>query len=220
MYKYFIFVVLLLFTVQGYAKECDHTDRISEIDQILKTGRYGNKRSTGNLCLQDNKNKLIFNVKKGKLTGDSKFLVYNNRNKVAVSVWLDDYRVIPELEHLLYSKDIFTKPNEAAKSVTMVAEYYKNNNMPIVKYELKGGKGFIKIYDNSGRLSAYRLISGGLYNGKAEEYDKRGRLFAIVNYKDGVIESAECAMDRKNGKEWTRAEISNWNNGLDVECND
>ncbi len=220
MYKYLILIIMVFFNFQLFAKECDHTDRISEIEQILKTGRYGNKKSTGNLCLQDNQNKIIFDVKKGRLTGSSEFLVYNNRDKVVMSLWLSNYKDIYNVEQLLYKSDIFTIPNEVMEKITMIVEYYKNNGMPIVSYELKNGKGSMKLYDDDGKLSAYRLISKGVYNGKAEEYDKRGRLFALVTYKDGVITSAECATDRKNGKEWTKAEISNWNNGLEVECSD
>ena len=45
-----------------------------------------------------------------------------------------------------------------------------------------------------------------------------GGPFGAVIAKDGEIIAGKCVNERKNGSEWTKAEISNWENGLEVDC--
>ncbi len=84
---------------------------------------------------------------------------------------------------------------------------------------VKNGIGDCTSYKENGAMDIYRPIKNYQFNGTAEVYSENGRLWATLHYNNGHLISAECINDRKNGKKWTKAEISNWENGLEVSCN-
>lgn len=90
----------------------------------------------------------------------------------------------------------------------------------LLNYTTINGAGSYTSYKENGAMDIYRPIKNYQYHGKTEVYSKDGRLWATLNYRNGNIIYAECINDRKNGKKWTKAEISNWNKGLEVSCND
>ncbi len=75
---------------------------------------------------------------------------------------------------------------------------------------VKNGIGDCTSYKENGAMDIYRPIKNYQFNGTAEVYSENGRLWATLHYNNGHLISAECINDRKNGKKWTKAEISNW----------
>ena len=59
-------------------------------------------------------------------------------------------------------------------------------------------------------------IKNGKKEGLVKEYYESGALKSEVNFKDGIRVSGKCA----NGREWTDAELSNFEKGLEVSCGD
>ena len=96
--------------------------------------------------------------------------------------------------------------------------YYENGNINM-NCAVKNGIGDCTSYKENGAMDIYRPIKNYQFNGTAEVYSENGRLWATLHYNNGHLISAECINDRKNGKKWTKAEISNWENGLEVSCN-
>ena len=83
---------------------------------------------------------------------------------------------------------------------------------------IKNGKvkGLYKEYYESGALWYEANYKNGKKEGLVKEYYESGALKSEVNFKDGIRVSGKCA----NGREWTDAELSNFEKGLEVSCGD
>ena len=84
---------------------------------------------------------------------------------------------------------------------------------------IKNGKveGLYKEYYESGALMVEENNKGWFYReGLSKLYYESGALKSEVNFKDGIRVSGKCA----NGREWTDAELSNFEKGLEVSCGD
>ena len=51
-------------------------------------------------------------------------------------------------------------------------------------------------------------------DGVSKSYLDDGRIHSERLYSNGNLISGKCS----NGRAWTEAELENWNNGLEVEC--
>ena len=97
----------------------------------------------------------------------------------------------------------------------MVKTYYKNGAMETEAIFKKGKKeGVLKQYDENGILDAQVTYSNNKKNGQMKKYNDYGKLWATITYKNDNAVSGKCA----NGRKWNNAELSNWENGLKVNC--
>ena len=55
----------------------------------------------------------------------------------------------------------------------------------------------------------------GKLEGYSQVYNKNGRLWGKILYRNDKIVSGACA----DGRVWTNAELTNWQNGHEVFCN-
>ena len=80
----------------------------------------------------------------------------------------------------------------------------------------KNGKreGVLKRYNENGKLDEQVMYVNDLMNGQMKKYNDYGKLWATITYKNDNAVSGKCANCRK----WNNAELSNWENGLEVGC--
>lgn len=75
-------------------------------------------------------------------------------------------------------------------------------------------EGILKGYDENGNLTHQTTFKNGLREGQMKSYNSYGKFWATITYKNDKAVSGICA----NGKKWNNAELSNWENGLNVTC--
>ncbi len=93
--------------------------------------------------------------------------------------------------------------------------YYDNGNMSKeIKFKNSVLDGIARYYFKSGALQEERHYKNGLRNGNTERYSEKGALWATITYKDDKPVSGICG----NGRKWTKAELLNWENGVEVTC--
>lgn len=84
----------------------------------------------------------------------------------------------------------------------------------------KNGKveGLVKRYYESGKLQVEAFFKNGQCEGLGKVYFESGKLQLGIVYKNGLAISGIC--HHPNGRQvpLTSDEITNWNNGLDVNC--
>ena len=110
-----------------------------------------------------------------------------------------------------------TIPIKNGKVEGLYKEYYKSGAL-WYEANYKNGKkeGLAKEYYESGALRGEANYKNGKPEGLVKEYYESGALKSEVNFKDGIRVSGKCA----NGREWTDAELSNFEKGLEVSCGD
>ena len=93
--------------------------------------------------------------------------------------------------------------------------YYKSGALQ-VEGNFKNGKleGILKEYDENGNLTQQTTFKNGLREGQMKSYNSYGKFWATITYKNDKAVSGICA----NGRKWNNAELSNWDNGLSVDC--
>ena len=218
--------VLLLLALPSYAtaEKCDYTLTDKEIEKelnnLLEGGIYKDTTASGVFCVAlEDLIKLQFKLKDGKINGGMKIALYYEKDKPMIETYISDYS--------LFSEDFYEMFNDGLPDFEVLKNkklditnkvYYENGNINM-NCAVKNGIGDCTSYKENGAMDIYRPIKNYQFNGTAEVYSENGRLWATLHYNNGHLISAECINDRKNGKKWTKAEISNWENGLEVSCN-
>lgn len=221
-----VLTVLLLLALPSYAtaEKCDYTLTDKEIEKelnnLLEGGIYKDTTASGVFCVAlEDLIKLQFKLKDGKINGGMKIALYYEKDKPMIETYISDYS--------LFSEDFYEMFNDGLPDFEVLKNkklditnkvYYENGNINM-NCAVKNGIGDCTSYKENGAMDIYRPIKNYQFNGTAEVYSENGRLWATLHYNNGHLISAECINDRKNGKKWTKAEISNWENGLEVSCN-
>ena len=93
--------------------------------------------------------------------------------------------------------------------------YYESGALEAeIHFQNDKREGITKGYYESGALEAETHFQNDKKEGIARVYHENGRLgMEIINKNDKAVRG-KCA----NGRQWTNAEIENWNNGLQVYC--
>lgn len=231
MKKFLIIIFTLLIIPNAYAeiKNCKYKLDMDENENgdvffsLLTDDNYSHNNANGKICFISSDGDISFTLKNGKIVGGIEFVFYYYRNQPALEMYLSNYKIfidiLDNIDSLLDNGDdsfilSLVKNNNLNMNAT---SYYENGNIDM-KYIVKNGMGNITIYREDGSMHSYRPIKDYKLNGTAEIYTDNGRLFATIIYQDDKIISGKCANNRKNGAEWTRAEISNWENGVKVDC--
>lgn len=215
---------LFIFPSYANAEKCDYifTDNEieKELDNLLEGGTYKDKAASGVFCVNlEDLMKLQFKMKNGKINGGMRIAFYHEKNKPVFDTYISDYSIFTDFDNVFDDNGLPNYEFLKNKKIDLNSKvYYENGNIQVNCTTINGA-GSCTSYKENGAMDIYRPISNYQYNGKAEVYSENGRLWATLNYVNGDIVSAECINDRKNGKKWTKAEISNWNNGLEVSCN-
>ena len=223
---FMVLTVLLLLALPSYAtaEKCDYTLTDKEIEKelnnLLEGGIYKDTTASGVFCVAlEDLIKLQFKLKDGKINGGMKIALYYEKDKPMIETYISDYS--------LFSEDFYEMFNDGLPDCEVLKNkklditnkvYYENGNINM-NCAVKNGIGDCTSYKENGAMDIYRPIKNYQFNGTAEVYSENGRLWATLHYNNGHLISAECINDRKNGKKWTKAEISNWENGLEVSCN-
>ena len=223
---FMVLTVLLLLALPSYAtaEKCDYTLTDKEIEKelnnLLEGGIYKDTTASGVFCVAlEDLIKLQFKLKDGKINGGMKIALYYEKDKPMIETYISDYS--------LFSEDFYEMFNDGLPDFEVLKNkklditnkvYYENGNINM-NCAVKNGIGDCTSYKENGAMDIYRPIKNYQFNGTAEFYSENGRLWATLHYNNGHLISAECINDRKNGKKWTKAEISNWENGLEVSCN-
>lgn len=223
---FMVLTVLLLLALPSYttAEKCDYTLTDKEIEKelnnLLEGGIYKDTTASGVFCVAlEDLIKLQFKLKDGKINGGMKIALYYEKDKPMIETYISDYS--------LFSEDFYEMFNDGLPDFEVLKNkklditnkvYYENGNINM-NCAVKNGIGDCTSYKENGAMDIYRPIKNYQFNGTAEVYSENGRLWATLHYNNGHLISAECINDRKNGKKWTKAEISNWENGLEVSCN-
>ncbi len=223
---FMVLTVLLLLALPSYAtaEKCDYTLTDKEIEKelnnLLEGGIYKDTTASGVFCVAlEDLIKLQFKLKDGKINGGMKIALYYEKDKPMIETYISDYS--------LFSEDFYEMFNDGLPDFEVLKNkklditnkvYYDNGNINM-NCAVKNGIGDCTSYKENGAMDIYRPIKNYQFNGTAEVYSENGRLWATLHYNNGHLISAECINDRKNGKKWTKAEISNWENGLEVSCN-
>ncbi len=223
---FMVLTVLLLLALPSYAtaEKCDYTLTDKEIEKelnnLLEGGIYKDTTASGVFCVAlEDLIKLQFKLKDGKINGGMKIALYYEKDKPMIETYISNYS--------LFSEDFYEMFNDGLPDFEVLKNkklditnkvYYENGNINM-NCAVKNGIGDCTSYKENGAMDIYRPIKNYQFNGTAEVYSENGRLWATLHYNNGHLISAECINDRKNGKKWTKAEISNWENGLEVSCN-
>ncbi len=223
---FMVLTVLLLLALPSYAtaEKCDYTLTDKEIEKelnnLLEGGIYKDTTASGVFCVAlEDLIKLQFKLKDGKINGGMKIALYYEKDKPMIETYISDYS--------LFSEDFYEMFNDGLPDFEVLKNkklditnkvYYENGNINM-NCAVKNGIGDCTSYKENGAMDIYIPIKNYQFNGTAEVYSENGRLWATLHYNNGHLISAECINDRKNGKKWTKAEISNWENGLEVSCN-
>ena len=223
---FMVLTVLLLLALPSYAtaEKCDYTltdkKKKKELNNLLEGGIYKDTTASGVFCVAlEDLIKLQFKLKDGKINGGMKIALYYEKDKPMIETYISDYS--------LFSEDFYEMFNDGLPDFEVLKNkklditnkvYYENGNINM-NCAVKNGIGDCTSYKENGAMDIYRPIKNYQFNGTAEVYSENGRLWATLHYNNGHLISAECINDRKNGKKWTKAEISNWENGLEVSCN-
>ncbi len=223
---FMVLTVLLLLALPSYAtaEKCDYTLTDKEIEKelnnLLEGGIYKDTTASGVFCVAlEDLIKLQFKLKDGKINGGMKIALYYEKDKPMIETYISDYS--------LFSEDFYEMFNDGLPDFEVLKNkklditnkvYYENGNINM-NCAVKNGIGDCTSYKENGAMDIYRPIKNYQFNGTAEVYSENGRLWATLHYNNGHLISAECINDRETGKKWTKAEISNWENGLEVSCN-
>ncbi len=217
-----------------------YTDSITS---MIFSGNPYKENITGKVCLSSD-NKSFVTIKNGLPHGKAKeyyesgalYIEVNYKNGKREGV-AKEYSIIDDGK-LSYKQNY--KNGELVE--TTVYNYYESGALEterILKYGEQGGRtvrdyyesgtlkreenykdlnqeeiGIITWYYESGVLSQVGNYKNGKQEGITKKYYKSGKLFAEINYKNDEPVSGKCA----NGRTWNNAELSNWDNGLSVDC--
>lgn len=182
---------------------------------------------TGTACFETNSSKVyadIINgvihgniIEKYKIDGKLKDTCEVNNGKVATYTYYvgnSEYSI--DYEFKTMSHYIKNHINMYTDLEQNTAEYYYDNGNLFLEAKFKNSiiDGIARYYFESGALQEERHYKNGLRNGNTERYSEKGALWATITYKDDKPVSGICG----NGRKWTKAELLNWENGVEVTC--
>ena len=229
--KKLILFIILLFSIPMhiFAQECayiftDEEVKNKELDNLLSGGIYKDKKASGIYCAKlEDIVEYQFKMENGKINGGIRMIMYYEKDKPFINIYISDYNFFMSFYEILESNGLPDYELLKNKKVDFAVKMYHENGNILTDCTMKNGKGKCVIYDENGSMHAYMPITNFQYNGIAEIYNEDGKLWSTITYKDDVIVSAECADTiaarlRPGGLKWTKAEISNWENGLEVNC--
>ena len=190
-------------------KVCDSSDKRSfvQIKDGLAHGKAEIYSPNGTLQLKAS-------YKNGKLDGTSKLYYVSG----ALRVEMNFQNNIQEGIKKTYYESGALKTEENYKNGKLegiVKGYYESGTLEI-EMNLQNGKleGISKSYYERGALKTEENYKNGKLEGQSKSYNTYGMLWATITYKNNKAVSGICA----NGKKWNNAELSNWENGLEVSC--
>lgn len=107
------------------------------------------------------------------------------------------------------------KPYKNNKLEGVGKSYYENGALE-TEISFKNGKleGMMNMYNQDGVLDIQITHKNGLKSGPMKKYNSDGSYWATITYQNDKPVSGKCA----NGRKWNNAELSNWENGLNVTC--
>lgn len=224
--KKIIFSFILLFSFNAYAeiKDCKYKLKLVEnsdvIESLLTNKNYSYKNNSGKICFADGGDgTLAFSLKNGKLSGPMEFEIISN-SKPALYVYASSYTFMGHLANLnsMNPKDM-KKMDKIMGKLDIIMEFYHDNGNKAYIMDMKKGDGSITSYRRDGSMDSITAVKNFKVHGESEIYDEKGKLYAVLKYKNDKLVSGKCVNERKNGVEWTKAEISNYEQGLQVDCN-
>ena len=221
--KKIVFTLILLFSFNAYA-ELTCRDRLDideniEIFQSLFTDKnYSYNNYNGKLCFIDKDGTGVsLDMKNGKLSGGMEY-VYILDGKKAIYIYSSSYTFFTAIASGSVDPTNLESLGKAISEYDAVIKIYHDNGNPAQVLDLKKGNGSMITYRENGSMLQVATVKNFSAEGQGEVYDERGRVFATIIYKNDKIVAGKCVNQRKNGSEWTKAEISNWENGLEVDC--
>lgn len=246
--KNFILILFALLMLKGgiYCKEvsadtlkpkCDYyTDNIT-IDylRVIDSGEY-KQNITGTVCDSQDKRSFI-QIKNGLAHGKAEVYLpsgiffqnhFQNGKQEGIAKGYDENGVLRSEGSFQNGKLEGIKKNYYESGALKSETNYKNGKQEgITKTYYESGalkaeenykndkkEGIKKIYYESGALQAEVNFKNDKLEGIAKMYYESGKLWATITYKNDKAVSGICA----NGKKWNNAELSNWENGLNVNC--
>lgn len=229
MKRFLVVFTILFFTTNVFGQEmlCDYniTSDSEDVVSLYDNGTFHDKKASGTLCIKDELLDNIttytqLNLKDGKLTSGVEIKVFDN-NELMMKIESNNHDLFPILLATVLYFDIDELPTLLENDTIIISAYEKN--IVREKAVLNKDKGSSTTYYKNGAMHSYIPSKNFKYNGIAEIYNEDGKLWSTITYKDNQIVSAECANTiaarlRPGGLKWTKAEISNWENGLEVNC--
>lgn len=104
-----------------------------------------------------------------------------------------------------------------AEGITKV--YYESGKLKSeAPYKDNKIEGVVKCYYESGKLMSEIPYTANKKEGIEKVYRENGKMFATVTYASGSAISGLCHNTNGTTTSWTNAELTNWVNGLEVEC--
>lgn len=221
-----VFLLITFFSFNAYAeiKDCKYNLDIIKngniIDSLFNDKNYSYENNSGKICFADGGDgTLAFSLKNGKLSGPMEFEIISN-SKPALYVYASSYTFMGHLANLnsMNPKDM-KKMDKIMGKLDIIMEFYHDNGNKAYIMDMKKGDGSITSYRRDGSMDSITAVKNFKVHGKSEIYDEKGKLYAVLKYKNDKLVSGKCVNERKNGAEWTKAEISNYEQGLTVDCN-
>ena len=110
--------------------------------------------------------------------------------------------------------------NADIRTESWVCTYHPNGRLK-GETPYKNGKreGISKFYYESGKLKEENPFKNGKREGLMKSYRENGKLFATILYKNDSPVSGKCHNRNGTTEPLTNAELTNWNNGLEITCN-
>lgn len=113
----------------------------------------------------------------------------------------------------IYNKNRLIAYFDMTKNISKY--YYDNGNLSKeLTFKNQNLDGIARFYYENGALQEERHYKNGLRNGNSERYNENGALWATIKYIDDEPVHGICG----NGRKWTKAELINWANGIEVTC--
>lgn len=228
MKRFLVVFTVLFFTTNVFGQEmiCDYniTSDSEDIVSLYDNGTFHDKKASGTLCIEDKLSDNIIaytklNLKYGKLTSGIEMRIFDN-HELVMKIESNNHNLFPMLLTVLYSDS--EELHTLLENDTITISAYEKNIVR-EKAVLNKDMGSLTTYYENGAMQSYIPSKNFKHNGIAEIYNEDGKLWSTITYKDDAIVSAECADTiaarlRPGGLKWTKAEISNWENGLEVKC--
>ena len=234
-----VFLAVLFSFNIGYSQVKHNVDKFISEDEYEKW-KSENKNFSGNLKIEHNDSTFeIVPFTEGVINGTVK--KYYNRKSLESEITYDNGKLVG-VQTVYYKsgsvKSVYPIKNQNINGlgeefyengVKKAQTKYKNGKKHGLEilYYTNGNKGSEIHYKNDVKNGDYKhyfsngaLKSTGKYkkdkiNGKTSIYYENGKLFSYVIYVDGKAVEGICADTRV----WTEAELSNWNSGIEVSCN-
>lgn len=214
--KLIVLCTLLAAFNSAYAQmnaKCDYyTNFLLVADEVLEQGKQyaDNKTASGILCFE---NKRI-TLSNGYANGTT--YTYNPNNTLAEEVmYIMGKKEGVRTKYFENGTIQLTQSYKNNLPEGLTREYYNDGKLKSEVYYKNGVKdGIEKIYFTNGKLDQEVSYIAGKMNGTTKIYSENGDLWGTVIYQEDKPVSGQCA----DGRQWTAAEINNWNNGLTIDC--